>query len=229
MDKSEDFQRPILTVDNVLFTLLGDELHVLLPRRTDEPFAGLPSLIGGYIHTQEDADTHGTAKRVLQSKIGVVPPYLEQLAMFSGRDRDPRGWSATMAYISMIKLPRLTAELKKDLVPVDMLPEKMGFDHKTIVFWAVQRLRNKASYSSLPLLMLPPKFTMLQLQQMYETMLGTSMKKSTFRHRISELQIVESTGEMSDPRETYTRPAELYRAVDRKLWLFNEVIDAGLT
>src|ERR1700757_1067919 len=98
MAKTEEFQRPILTVDVVLFTLLDGRLHVLLEKRDRAPFAGQPALIGVYIRTQEDKDTHAAARRALRDKIGMEVPYLEQLAAFSGPERDPRGWAAKVAH-----------------------------------------------------------------------------------------------------------------------------------
>ncbi len=222
MRKSEEFERPILTVDVVLFTLFNGRLHVFLPKREREPFLGLPALVGGYIHTDEDEDTHSAAVRVLHQKHFVEVPYLEQLAMFSGKKRDPRGWSATMAYISMIPFEQFAAIDSTDFYPVDELKNmKLGFDHAIIVFWAILRLRSKSSYSSLPVRMMPPTFTLLELQTVYEAMMGTKMEKNTFRYKIKEMGVVEPTGQKSDPKLTGCRPADLYRATDHTLWFFN--------
>src|SRR6202008_204369 len=97
-----EFEKPITTVDVALFTLRNRTLSVLLAARDKPPFAGMLALPGGFIHDEEDGDTEQTARRVLRQKIGLVVPYLEQLYPFSGRRRDPRGWSVSVAYYALV-------------------------------------------------------------------------------------------------------------------------------
>ncbi len=213
-----NYDDPILTIDVVLFALMENHLCVLLPKRQTQPFLDQPALIGGYIHTQEDKDTHAAAMRVLQNKIGIKTPYLEQLALFSGRERDPRGWSATLAYISMVHITHID-KMKSDFYPVDDLPKILAFDHSAIVHWAVKRIRSKSEYSTLPMFVMPTEFTLTELQHVYETMMGKTIDKATFRYKIRELDVVKPTGRMSNPKITNTRPARLYQAIDTKLRL----------
>lgn len=202
--------RPILTVDVNLFTVQDGGLHVTLQRRDKPPFAGHLALIGGYVHTNEDADTLATAARVLKEKTGLEGIFLEQLMTFSGPDRDPRGWSASVAYYALVPAAKLSAALPRDLalIPVGRIG-KLPFDHETIVAMAVKRLRNKGAYSSLPAYLLPPTFTLPQLRDIYARVMGVELNDSAFRRKIDELQLIEPVpGEYS---KVSARPAKLYR------------------
>src|SRR5580693_8276392 len=98
-----DYPTPIATVDVVLFTIRAGRLCILLTRRANEPYAGTLALIGGFVHVDEDADTLDTARRVLTDKAKLGRGYfIEQLYTFSGRARDPRGWSVCVAYYAVV-------------------------------------------------------------------------------------------------------------------------------
>jgi 8-oxo-dGTP diphosphatase len=89
--------------------LIGGALHVLLQKRAADPFAGALALPGGYVHAQEDQDAAAAAARVLREKTGIVSPYLEQLATFAGPERDPRGWSVSIAHVALVAEDALRA------------------------------------------------------------------------------------------------------------------------
>jgi 8-oxo-dGTP diphosphatase len=205
-----DYPPVICTVDVVLLTLKDQALHVVLLRRNNEPFAGMPALPGGYIHTQEDKTTWEAAARVLRDKTGIISPYLEQLATYSGADRDPRGWSISTVYYALIPLemlPRGTHGLV--LAPVSKLP-KMPFDHKGIVDLAVSRVRSKSQYSSLPVYLCGERVTLPRLQAVYEAVLGEPINKVSFRRKIDELGMLEPIeGELETGAAH--RPAQVYR------------------
>ena len=93
---------PLLTIDNVLFTVHDGGLKVLLVKRSIEPFSGQWSLPGGIVDPNKDNTTEDTAIRKLSEKSGVQPNYLEQLGAFSGHDRDPRGFTVTIVYFALI-------------------------------------------------------------------------------------------------------------------------------
>src|SRR4051812_25240326 len=97
----DEFERPLLTVDVVPLTVADGGLAVLLGRRAKAPFAARLALIGGYVHVDEDGDLAATARRVLRDKAGITELFIEQLMTFSGRSRDPRGWSASVVYLSI--------------------------------------------------------------------------------------------------------------------------------
>ena len=200
----------ILTVDVTLFTLRQGSLAVALQRRDRAPFSGRPALIGGYVHANEDRDTMATALRVLRDKAGLRKVFLEQLMTFSGPNRDPRGWSASVAYYALVPEQELAALTSRDVfvVPVEEA-RGLPFDHDAIIGKGVERLRGKGSYSSLPAFLLPETFTLTQLREMYEKVMGVSLNDSAFRRKIEELHFVEPV-EGAYSKAT-ARPARLYR------------------
>lgn len=201
---------PIVTVDAVLLTLEEHQVKILLHRRSNAPFEGAWALPGGYLHLDEDADTSEAIARVLHDKTGLDDIYLEQLKTFSGPARDPRGWSVSVSHLALIPRSDLPDDLGADvgLFDVRKLP-KTPFDHGDQIREAVSRLRGKGAYSSLPVQFLPAQFTMVDLQQVYEDVLGETGDQSSFRRKISSLDIIEETGDLA--REGRRRPAALYR------------------
>lgn len=205
-----DYPPVICTVDVVLLTLKDQALHVVLLKRQNEPFAGMPALPGGYVHSQEDKTAWDAAARVLRDKTGIISPYLEQLATYSGADRDPRGWSVSIVYYALIPLEVLPLDNKGLLLaPVNRLP-RMPFDHKGIVDVAVSRVRSKSQYSSLPIYLCGERVTLPQLQAVYEAVLGEPINKVSFRRKIDELAMLEPIeGELETGAAH--RPAQVYR------------------
>ncbi|HCL87261.1 MAG TPA: NUDIX hydrolase [Comamonadaceae bacterium] len=200
----------LCTVDAVLLTLQQGALQVLLARRERAPFAGTWALPGGFIHPWEDADAQASALRVLQEKAGVRPPYLEQLATFSGPARDPRGWSLAVVYCALVPAERLQGLGEGVcLAPVDGLPA-LPFDHGDIVRQAVERVRGKSQYSSLPVHLCGEQFTLPQLQVVYEAVLGEPLNKVSFRRKMDELAMLEPVPGALQGGGAH-RPAQLYR------------------
>lgn len=223
-----DYPPVICTVDVVLLTLKDQALHVVLLKRKNEPFAGTAALPGGYIHAQEDKTAWEAAARVLRDKTGIVSPYLEQLATYSGADRDPRGWSISIVYYALIPFEMLPlANNGLLLAPVSKLP-KMPFDHKGIVDLAVSRVRSKSQYSSLPVYLCAERVTLPQLQAVYEAVLGEPINKVSFRRKIDELGMLEPIeGELETGAAH--RPAQVYRlrpAYKRELSLVQRGINS---
>ncbi len=218
-----DFVRPIATVDVVIFTLKDRMLHTALWPREAEPFAGAFGLLGGFVHVNEDADLHACAQRVLRDKASLNGLYLEQLATFSGGTRDPRGWSLSVAWLALLPVEELEARDRVTLVPVDNMPEAMAFDHETIVAAALDRLRNKSVYSTLPSFLLGDAFTIAELRDVYQMVLGVEkLDLAGFRKKILDLKAIEPIdGEM---RVGTHRPAQLYRRAARDLELFDRTI-----
>lgn len=208
---ADDFPRPILTVDLVPLTIDDRRLCVLRGTRASEPFAGRPALIGGYVHVDEDAHLGATARRVLADKAGLTDHYVEQLSTFSGPDRDPRGWSASVVYFSLSPPDRLAPALALglELAPVDGAGG-MPFDHDAILAAAVARLRGKGAYSDLPARFLPEPFSLAELHDVYEIALGERLNIDAFRRKALERGFLEDTGEK---RRTpgANRPSALFR------------------
>lgn len=198
----------ICTVDVVLLTLCQDQIKVLMLKREREPFAGAWALPGGYVHVDEDQGCEDAAQRVLRQKTGLESSYLEQLASFSGPARDPRGWSVSVAYFALVPLP---AEVQpgQQWLPVDRLPQ-LPFDHGAIVAKAVERVRSKSQYSSLPVHLCPETFTISELHAVYESLLGEPINSVSFRRKMDELAILEPVVGAKRADGAY-RPAQLYR------------------
>ncbi|MDP1612024.1 MAG: hypothetical protein Q8M11_13310 [Sulfuritalea sp.] len=214
----------IVTVDVVLLTVdmesaLDNVLRVGLMKRPNPPCKGVYALPGGYVHVDEDLDTEAAARRVLTSKIGVEVPYLEQLATFSGATRDPRGWSLSVCYIALVS-PEVMAQWPAvDVARVDHLPT-LAFDHADLIAAAVARVRSKSSYSALPAFMLPETFTLAELQEIYERVLGHRLDKSSFRRKLRDLDFVEEvSGQFQGGPQ---RPAKLFRL--KSMTLFDRTI-----
>jgi 8-oxo-dGTP diphosphatase len=201
----------ICTVDVVLLCMKEAALHVALLKRNHEPYAGIFALPGGYVHVEEDADTHAAAARMLREKTGIVSPYLEQLGTFSGWGRDPRGWSISVVYFALVPMDvvDLAGHPEVRLVAADAV-RGLPFDHQEIVRTAVERVRGKTTYSSLPVHLCGERFTLPQLQAVYEAILGEPINKVSFRRKMDELGILEPIGGAMETGRA-NRPAQLYR------------------
>ena len=218
----------ICTVDVVLLTLVNDALHVALLQRTQEPFAGMPALPGGYIHADKDQTAWQAAARVLKDKAGITSPYLEQLATYSGANRDPRGWSVSIIYYALVPPEVLKPESETlQLYPISRLPE-LPFDHKDIIELAVARIRAKSQYSSLPIYFCGERVTLPRLQAVYEAVLGEPINKVSFRRKVEELGMLEPIdGELESGAAH--RPAQVYRlkrAFQRELSMVSRGINS---
>lgn len=182
----------IQTIDVVLLTIKNNALHVALVNREKAPFQGHSALPGGYVHQQQDNNCFDSAIRVLKAKTAIRPPYLEQLETFSGKYRDPRGWSITVVYFALVSLDVIesTANASVSLVNINKLNE-LPFDHVKIITTAVSRIKNKAQYSSLPCFLAGKSFTLPALQKIYEICLDDKLNKVSFRRKIDEMDILE--------------------------------------
>ncbi|NVO13590.1 MAG: NUDIX hydrolase [Rhodoplanes sp.] len=205
-----DLIRPILTVDVVLLTLQEGRMHVVLLRREHQPHAGRLALVGGYVRAEQDESTSDAAARVIREKTGLKVRLLEQLMTFSGNDRDPRGWSASVAYYALMPSPDSSAFDGGRLASVPLREAKgLPFDHDAIVAKAADRWRRRAAYSTLPAFLLPPQFTLPELRAAYEVVLGRALNDSAFRRKLGELRIVAP---VEGAKSIVTdRPAQLYR------------------
>lgn len=211
----------ICTVDVALLTLTDEGLTAVLVKREHAPYEGEYALPGGYIDAEQDLDARHAAMRVMTAKTGIVVPYLEQLATFSGPARDPRGWSVSIAYYALVPFDMIgQAHPDLRLAHVDaglVLP----FDHRAIVETAVARLRNKSQYSSLPCFLVGESFTLPHLQRVYEMLMGESLNKVSFRRKLAEMNVLEPVDGQFESAGAH-RPAQLYQlkpAFKRQLML----------
>jgi 8-oxo-dGTP diphosphatase len=221
------YPRPSVTVDVVLLTAARGGLHLLLVRREDAPFRGAWALPGGFVRIDEPLDA--AARRVLRDKAGLEEVFFEQLYTFGAPRRDPRGRVITVAYYGLVDEARFAAGMADkgtavagvvvpwegetggpvELHDADGGEIKLAFDHADIVGMAVKRLRGKLDYTPVGFQLLPPAFTLRQLQEVHETVLGRPLNKDSFRRRMLASGLLEATGERQE--EVEHRPAELYR------------------
>lgn len=208
------FERPSVTVDVVIFSLLNDELHLLLVKRKFSPFAGKWAIPGGFVYLTESLEE--AAGRKLKEETGVSDVYMEQLYTFGDPGRDPRTRVITVAYFALIPADmtehRPGGETTETAwIPISKLPE-LAFDHREIVDYAFVRLRYKLEYTMVGFRLLPDTFTLSRLQQAYQIILGEALDKRNFRRKILSADILEETGGKKQDREG--RPAKLYRYKD---------------
>ena len=207
------FSTPLISVDPVLFTYHEQCLKVLLVQRSNHPDLGKWGLPGGFIDPGVDTTLEHTVARKLKDKTGVVPPYIEQLCTMGNASRDKRGWSVTVCYTALIAHQNCTISVDTvsdaGWINIEDLSElHLAFDHAAIIDAARERLRQKALYSIVPAYGLPDKFTLPQLQQLHELLIGRQIQKKSFRRRIEKADLLEDTGEKLLQGG---RPAALYR------------------
>jgi 8-oxo-dGTP diphosphatase len=197
-----------VTVDMVIFTIKSSELKILLVKRKFQPFKDRWVIPGGFVNV--DKSLRETAMSKLYEKTGVKDVYLEQLYTFGDPKRDPRGRVITVSYFALISSENLTlrhdAEYDAEWYSFTKLPS-IAFDHKDIIEYAFKRLKWKFEYTTVAFSLLPKKFTMTQLQDLYETVFGTSFDKRNFRKKIISLGILEEQEVM---RNVSFRPPQLY-------------------
>lgn len=208
-----DYPPVAVTVDLVLMTVIEGHLSVLLQRRGQSPYAGYLALPGSFVGPGETLEQG--ARRVMAEKAGMADGWLEQLYTFGDPGRDPRMRVISVAYFALMPAARLIDVVahREDLTlaPAPGLPAPLAFDHATIVELAIERLRGKLDYAPVALALLPELFTLRDLQDVHEAILGKSVNKPAFRRRLLDTGWIEGSGQ----REAHTafRPAEFYRRI----------------
>ncbi|HVI03184.1 MAG TPA: NUDIX domain-containing protein [Enhygromyxa sp.] len=215
MSHTYEFPRAALTVDCVVFGLDEDELEVMLIRRGLEPYAGRWALPGGFVHLDETLDE--AARRELEEETGLRKVYLEQLYTFGAVDRDPRERVVTVAYYALVKLSDHKIRAATDATDaawfsLSDLPD-LAFDHAHILEVALERLKSKVRYQPIGFELLPRKFTLTQLQRMYEIILDRPLDKRNFRKKILGMDLLIELDEVQ--KDVAHRAARLYKFDDR--------------
>lgn len=206
------YRAPILTVDVVIFRLIDGKLNVLLIKRGQEPFKDSWALPGGYNAANDT--TMQAVDRVLRTKVGVAPDnlaYVEQLYTFDTVNRDPRGHMVSVTYMGLsntLEPQRSDATQHPIYFPVDALPA-LAYDHVDIIEYALERLRSKLTYTTAAYALMPDRFTLTQLQYVYEAVLGRQLDKRNFRKKFLSFNQLEPTDAYF--QDGAHRPALLYR------------------
>lgn len=204
------YPRPALTVDCVIFGLDDEELKVLLIERGLEPFEGRWAIPGGFVIPGESVDD--AARRELLEETGLKNIFLEQLYTFGRPDRDPREHVVSVAYYALTNLSGHQVQADTDArsaawFAVHDVPE-LAFDHDEILEMALRRLQGKVRYQPIGFELLPRKFTLTQLQRLYETILEKPLDKRNFRKKILSMGVLNELDEIQ--QGVSHRAARLY-------------------
>lgn len=198
MPYTYEYPRPAVTVDAVVFGLDQESrLNLLLIQRDAPPYTGKWALPGGFVEMDEDLETG--VLRELQEETGLRDVFLEQLYTFGAVDRDPRARTITIAYYALINLTEYSIQAASDARDAKWfltkeLPE-LAFDHDLIVEMALKRLRGKVRYEPIGFELLPEKFTLSQLQKLYETIFEQRIDKRNFRRKILGMGLLKALNE----------------------------------
>jgi len=203
-----------LAVDVIVFTVDERDLKALLVKIRGGPFAGKWAFPGGMVGIAEPLDT--AAERELTAQTGLDDLYLEQLRTFGKPDRDPRARVVSTAYFALAprKAVRRSGGRYADVAwfPVRRLPP-LAYDHDTMVAHALERLRSKLEYTNIVYSLLPAEFTLGELQDLYETILGRCLDRRNFRRKILATGLLRA---LPRQRRGPHRPATLYSFIKRK-------------
>jgi len=218
------FKSPV-TVDNVIFGFDKDDLKVLLIKRKEDPYRDQWGLPGYFVNENENLDD--AAVRVLEELTGLRDVYLEQVSTFGDIDRHPLGRVITVAYYSLIAIhaynlnpARLASEAEwvkvKDI-------DDLSFDHLKILNSCFQRLKKKVRIEPIGFELLPPKFTLTDLQHLYEAILEVTLDKRNFRKKILSMDLLVDLGEVQEG--VAHRPARLYKFYESR---YQEFLAKGM-
>jgi len=216
-----------VAVDAVVFTIKNDQLKVLLIRRKYEPFKDKYAIPGGFVKEKEELED--AVKRELKEETGVKNVFLKQLGAYGAVDRDPRGRVLSITFIALIN-PEQNLRATSDAYDaqwhtISQLP-KLAFDHEMIFKDALNQLKYELQTTNIAFQILPKRFTLTQLQLLYNSILEKELDKRNFRKRIKELNILNETSESY--RDGAHRPAKLYEFKDKKYTNLREKINVFL-
>ncbi len=210
MPFQQEFYKSAFSVDNIIFGFDGDILKVLLIKRREDPYGGQWALPGDIVTPTEDLVT--AAKRVLLQLTGLRDVYLEQVHTFGKVDRHPRGRVITIAYYSLINIAKV------DIAPASFAEkvewkevrsiESLAFDHLEIMETCLARLQQDLKLRPIGFELLPEKFTLTELQRLYEVVLQQDLDKRNFRKKILNMNILNTLHELQSG--VSHRPAKLY-------------------
>ncbi len=233
MDKYQEFKKItepwklLVAADIVVFGLKNKQLQVLLVKRKFEPGVGQWAIPGGFV--REDESLEQAALRELAEETGLKKGvYLEQLYTFGDVNRDPRMRVIATTYMVLIdnaqqvKLKAGDDAAEAEWFPITKLPElSFGKAHEEALLYAWQRLKWKFEYTNVAFSMLPPLFTLTDLQKLYEAVYNYPLDKRNFRKKIMLLKLVASVDEF---KKEFGRPAQLFRAAGKGYKVFNKIV-----
>lgn len=212
LNSYKNYQKILVAVDCIIFGFDGSHLKALLIKRGFEPEKGKWSLMGGFVDRNENADD--AASRVLQSLTGMEDIYMEQLHSFSDVDRDSAGRVISIAYFALINIADYDETLQKEheakWFPFNKMPPLI-FDHKKMVLKAKEMLRHKAASHPIGFELLPQKFTLPQLQSLYEAIYESPFDKRNFTKKMLSLGVLNK---LDEKERTSSRKGAFYYIFD---------------
>lgn len=211
MSEFESFFKSAFSVDNVIFGFDHGDLKVLLIKRKNAPYQDKWALPGDLVYPNEDLDK--AAGRVLEELTGLKHVFLEQVRTFGAVNRHPLGRVITVAYYSLIKIS------DKELLPSSFAQKaswhsitsinELAFDHKDILDACFDKLKQHVKNKPVGFELLPRKFTLTDLQHLYQSVLGMELDKRNFRKKILSMDLLVDLGESQE--NVAHRPAKLYQ------------------
>jgi 8-oxo-dGTP diphosphatase len=203
------YPHPAVTTDCVIFGFDGERLQVLLIERGIEPYKGRWAFPGGFLKMDETAEEG--ARRELKEETGLDSAYMEQFHTFSTPERDPRERVITIAYYALVKIQEVKGgddAASARWFPLDEIPS-LAFDHDYILRMATQRLREQIHFQPIGFELLPEKFTLKELQLLYEAILGINFDRRNFSKKMMHLESLTDLEETIWP--TPKREAKLFK------------------
>lgn len=204
-----------VAIDAVIFGIKDGKLHVLLSEVDRPPhYVNTKGFPGGIIDIEENADE--AVVRHLKEKAGLKNIYTEQLYTFSEKERDKRNRVISIAYLCLVDPHTLEQYNVPDMswTPMKQIG-KLAYDHNKMFMVALERLVGKLTYTNVAQHLLPEKFTLSELQEVYEIVLGTQFDKRNFRKKILSLNLVKDTGDIQEG--VRNRPAALYHFKEQEV------------
>ncbi len=216
------YPHPAVTADCVIFSFNDSALQVLLVERGEEPYKGHWALPGGFMLQNETIDQ--CAKRELKEETGIENAYMRQFHVFSNPNRDPRERIMTVAFYALAPMEKVVGGSDSNDAKwfnIDELPE-LAFDHKDILDYALNEMRKQIHFEPIGFELLPEKFTIKQLQTLYETILGVKFDRRNFYNKMRHFEILTQLDETANPSSK--KEAFLFKFNEAK---YQELKDRG--
>ncbi|MCU0338514.1 MAG: NUDIX hydrolase [Spirosomaceae bacterium] len=222
LDKHSYAQQPkcLVALDSIIFGFDGQQLKILLVKRGTDPSVDTWSLMGGWLNPNENLEA--AADRILYELTGLKDVYLEQLYTFGDTDRDPIERTVAVAYFALINIEKYDSKISQahhaHWFPISNIPENLLFDHEKMIELAIQQLRYKAALHPLGFELLPEKFTIPQLQKLYEAVFLTTFDKRNFSRKILSTHLLIK---LKEKQKSSKKGAFLYEVDQEKYKLHN--------
>ncbi|OQA96803.1 MAG: bifunctional nicotinamide mononucleotide adenylyltransferase/ADP-ribose pyrophosphatase [Bacteroidetes bacterium ADurb.Bin217] len=217
-----------LSIDCVIFGFDNEELKILCIKRNTEPDLGMMALPGGFVYLQEDLDK--APARRLKDLTGLTNVYMKEVGTFGNVNRYPLRRVITIAYYALIKISDYVIHAGEDAqeatwIPVKQVP-KMVFDHNTIFTAALLKLRERVRMEPIGFNLLPEKFTITELQTLYEQILDTKFDKRNFRKKLAKMNLLIDTNEKQQnvshrAAKLYSFDTKVYESLIKKGFVFD--------